>query len=409
MPTYIVVYYNPASRHNVTKTVDMIDRDMVVEWVKSQGGYEVSIKEELMTRYKNHKIRVPTKTLLVAIDVISMLVGTGVVKIDQALRGVVSRVPPGKLRYMFAVIARRVENDGKVAEAFGMFPQVFPPQIVESLRAHSKSATLDEGFTECARYFNDILELKANLKQALIVPVIGIAGFICTAVLIFGFALPRFKKLILELTKMDDMNWLSRAFFGMSDFFVAQPVLTLAVIFSIPLIIFFLMRSRQIRMATYKYAARTPLIGPALQASGVARFCKTYNVMANAKFNPVECIEHASASCGNPWIRQAGENVRDDVVASKYTSVGTTFQKEPSKAFPEEFILAVSLGENKLAQVMGTMGNFYVADAKQKTQALIKFVEPAMTLVIFLFAIFATLSVILPLGVAIQKLQQMIG
>jgi type IV pilus assembly protein PilC len=406
MPTYKASYYHPSNGRVRTETVDMIDRQMVVEWIKNKGAFIVEIEEELMVRYKNHKVRVPTKALLVAMDVIAMLVGTGVVKIDQALRGAVSRVPPGKLRYMFAVIARRVENDGKVAEAFGMFPQVFPMQIVESLRAHTKSGTLDDGFTECATYFEDIIELKGNLIEASIVPSLGFLGFLGSFAMIFGFAIPKFKKVISEITRFDDLNPISKLFFAISDFVVAHPTRLALALVMVPFGIFLLLRSQKIRYALYKYAARMPLIGPMLQSSGIARFCKTYTVMANAKFNPVECIELASASCGNPWIQKAGLKVRDDVVASKHPSVGITFQKEESGAFPNEFVLAVTLGENKLAQVMGKMGVFFANDTKKKTKTLLKFVEPTMTFLIFVFAAFAALSILLPMGAAIQKIQQ---
>jgi type IV pilus assembly protein PilC len=374
---------------------------MVEEMIKKGGGFLISINEPDSLRYKDHQLRVPGKTLLITLKAVAVLLSVGA-KIDTAMRASVSRASAGKLRYMLASIARRIEATGEVANAFAAFLRVFPPPVLSMLKAHEKSGSLDKGLEEICEYFDQMEETKGEIIKGAFIPILGGLGFLTTASIIFGSTLPRFKGFISEIVPMDELNGLTRFFFGVSDFVVANPFAILVVIAALPLAVLYAMRFGKVRRLMGEISIRLPFIGDALKTAGLSRLCNTYAALARVGFKPVETLEMSAAASGHTLLADAAMRVREAVLQNKYHSIGEAFEQEA--IFPDELKTGVSLGEDSLMEMFTKLGSFYTREAKNKMKMAVSVMEPAMTLLVMGFAMLAALSIMLPLAGMIKRL-----
>lgn len=398
MPTFVLDFVNRNGRRT-TQRIDAIDEASAELYVKETlGGYHIGAKET-GSRYRNHKLKVPRKRLSMALEAVTLLIEAGAT-VDVAFRAVVTRVPPGKLRYMMSHIARHLEARGEVGAALAQFPQVFTPAVVGVVTANERGGTLPEGFAEICNYFRGLEEVRGDVLKGLFIPAIGlIAGVGCAGV-IFGFTLPRFKKFVQEMVGLENLNPLSKFYFDTSDFVVAHPILCVSAVFLAPFFVWWLWGRTFFRRFVFKVANRLPMIGRALEAVGLARLCTTYSTLSKSKFLPLETIEMCKAVVGHELLAQGLEKVRVGVLDNR--GVGESFQK--AKEFPHEFSTAIALAEHNLTAIFKKLGVFYTRESKTRINLAISAIEPTMVVLLGLFALSAGLAIILPVTTVINKL-----
>jgi type II secretory pathway component PulF len=379
---------------------------MARAYVNEAGGSLISIREATTARYKNSTLRVKLGGLLMALEAIALLVSTGIT-IDKAMRVSANRVPPGKLRHLFSTITQKIEENGNIPEAFAIFPNVFPGRIISLLRAYVDGGALDKGLYEICDYFTQMVDIRANIKQGLMIPVISLVGGLVTGSIIFGFTIPNFKKFVAAMMPWDKLPWISKFFFGISDIVVNHPFLLLSIIIGIPLAGFGLFRIRSIKTFIYRHAFHLPILGSAMRASALARFCATFSILAENGIRPVPSIEMSASAAGEENIvSSTAMRISAAVQNAKYNSIGEAFEKEDEgdKAFPYEFKTAIIMGEDKLPEIFKKMTAFHTKDAKRKTEQAVQMMTPASAICIGGFALLAVFSIMLPIVSIIRVL-----
>jgi len=336
-----------------------------------------------------------------SLEALKLLVSSGS-KIDRALRVAVEQAPPGKLRYVLATIAEETVG-GNFAASFGQFPNVFPEAVIEILKANQATGDIEEGLKQACKYYQGMEDIRSNAARGLFIPAIGFTAFAAAFCTIFGFTLPRFKIAFQEITPIDKMPGLSQMLFAISDFFVAHVTF---IILSIVLFVWggrLLLQQRRVRRVLMKGARRVPIVGPAMRATALARLCITYSNLAKNGFKTIGILEICARVVSDPILADAITRVRNAILENVVTEVGEGFTKE-GKAFPPEFLTAVSIAQNNLPKIFKKLARYYKREAEKKTDMAVRAIEPAMTVFLFVFVVIAGAGLILPITQIFNRL-----
>ncbi len=399
MPSYAVQYVD---RRAVTRreVIDAIDVAMVREIIRGrQGSLIGEISEVGMHRYKPAKLRVKPKLLLVSLESLSLLLANGVT-IDKAMRATVGRLNPGPLRFLFSSLTREVENGSQLAKAMEAFPRIFPEAVFGLIKAYESSGSLDRGLEKVAEYFARIEELRGNVARGLMVPIAGICFAFAAVSLILLFTVPKFKDLLLDRIPFKDLPILTQYFFNVSDFYRNYPVVVFGGMIALFFAFRYALRMDGFQKAVTRLALRLPVLGKALLASALARFCTTYVALSQVGFGSIDILEIGARSVGNPVVRDGLERARRAILNSD--SIADAFKKQ-SDVFPPDFVAATSISVDNLPAILGRMGDYYAKEAKNGMAAAIALIEPMMAAFLGLIAMAVGLALFLPIITLIKS------
>ena len=141
---------------------------------------------------------------------------------------------------------------------------------------------------------------------------------------------------------------------------------------------------------------RTPLIGPPILLSELARFSRTLSVLVGTGMSLQSIMEMVPDSTNNTYISDALKQVRDRLVLGEGVSAPMSHRVE---VFPSLVVQMVAVGEesNTLDYTMGVVADFCETGADEKAGDLVGMIGPISTIGIALLVGFIALSVIMPM------------
>jgi type II secretory pathway component PulF len=398
MATYNTVYFDRLGRRRKER-MDAVDPSMVRNTLSTRGCFISSIELHTARRYRHDKLRVPRQQLLMALQAIKLLIKAGA-KIDRAMRVAVEQSPPGKLRYVLTTIAEGTEG-GDFAAAFEQFPNVFPETVVELLKASQIVGDLENGLGQVCIYYTRIEQIRRNVLKGLFLPVIGSVALCAAITVIFGFTIPQYKKVFLEMMTVSDLPWITRFFFNISDILVGHPTFIILMLVSAVVVMKQLLKMKRVQAVLTHFAKKIPLIGSAMMATALAKLSITYADLTKAGFKTIEVLQIVSRVVGDIEVRNAIIRIRETILNN--SAVGASFAKEKA-VFPPEFLTAVAIGENDLFTIFETLGKHYELESTNKIDIAVSALEPAMAALLGGFALLSGLAIVLPSVFLIMKL-----
>ena len=372
--------------------IEAEDEVSAIEKIEGKGGMLIELVYAGADDRADKRLKIDLKSLLICLEGLTLMLEVGA-KVDVSLRSAFTRTSNPQLRKFLGSATREVERNGKISEAFARFPRVFSPSMIYILRNHEQQGDLRLGLQRVTGYYHRLAELQGDVKKALLMPGVSMVAFVVAAAVIFGNTLPKFKKFITEMVPMDQLSLLSQVFFGISDFVVAYPWLCVGGVIGLPIAAWQLMQIARVRLWLFELGSRLPVVGPALSASALARFCETYATLARSGIKTVETLEMTGAVVGHPGYERAVARVRLSILNNNL--IADAFLAE--KTFPEEFRTGVAMGADDLAGVFEKLARHYVRESKNRISIMVASIEPLMVVLLGGFVLMAALSIILPI------------
>jgi type II secretory pathway component PulF len=129
---------------------------------------------------------------------VATLLAAGVA-LDRALAFGAAHVGHAGVAEAVRDVRRAVQNGEPLADAIARHPRYFDPLYVASVAAGESSGALDSVFERVADHLEEVAELRAQVRSALLYPAfMAVVGVVGTFVLL-GFVIPRFATIMTEL------------------------------------------------------------------------------------------------------------------------------------------------------------------------------------------------------------------
>ncbi|MEA4882892.1 MAG: type II secretion system F family protein [Clostridia bacterium] len=322
---------------------------------------------------------------------LATMIGSGI-SLVQALNILVQQIEAPSVRELINEVRRSVEAGETFSNSLAKFPTAFPPLFIYMVEAGEASGSLDAVLDRVAKHFEKQVEVRGKVKGALVYPAIlvGVAAIAITALMMF--VLPTF----IDMFKGFNMELpaITRILFAfgtsMQHFWY--------IYFGAPAVgvYFFLHYVHGAGKGWFDQTVlRIPAVGVLVRKDNTAQFARTFGMLVQSGVPMLQALDLLDRVSGNSvvkdTVRAAKASVRD--------GQGLARPLRQSKIFPPMLAHMVGIGEETgaLDDMLIKTADFYDQEVDYAVKNLTTAIEPAIILVIGVFAGLIVAAVMMPM------------
>lgn len=350
--------------------------------LKTMGIAPVAINE-VSTTGLNMEIRigggsgVKTKDLAVMARQLATMVAAGL-SILRALAILAEQTENKALAKVLGQVRGDVETGQSLSAAMERHKDVFPPLMLNMIKAGEVGGFLEEVLLSIANNFEAEVKLRGKVKSAMTYPVVVFVIAILAVIGMLMFIVPVFSNMFEELGA--ELPAPTKVLVWLSEFLKWT-----AIPFAIALGIFGFWWSKHkndlsVREKFDPIKLKVPVFGPLFQKVAIARFTRNFGTMIRSGVPLLQALDIVGDTSGNIVITHAVKDVRDSV----RTGQSLTGPLAQHKVFPPMVVQMMAVGEDTgaLDTMLDKVADFYDQEVEATTEQLTSLIEPIMIVVI---------------------------
>ena len=348
--------------------------------LRTMGLSPISITEAAAGTGLNKEIRLPgiskgvgLKDLSVMSRQMATMTSAGL-SLLRTLNILSEQTENKQLAKILTIIRNDVETGISLSEAMEKHSAVFPPIMINLVRAGETGGFLENSLNSVAANFESEVKLRDTIKSAmayptivLIMALVAVIGMLIFIVPVFenmfkglGGTLPVPTQILVVLSKV--MVWLGPL------------LLVLGIAFA------FWWRANKnterVRKVVDPLKLKLPVFGPLMTKLAVARFSRNFSTMIGAGVPILQSLSIVGETSGNWVVESALRKVQESVRQGK--SIAGPLAQEP--VFPPMVTQMIAVGEDAgaLEQMLSKIADFYDQEVQATTEQLTALIEPLM-------------------------------
>ncbi|GFM67660.1 type II secretion system protein F [Pseudomonas cichorii] len=298
------------------------------------------------------------------------------------------------MRTLVDFLKQEVSAGNSLATALRQKPEYFDDLYCNLVDAGEQAGALESLLDRVATYKEKTEALKAKIKKAMTYPmaVLTVAVVVSGILLIkvvpqfqsvfagFGAELPTFTLMVIGLSEAVQNWWLAIIGLGMVGFFMFKRAYK---------------QSQKFRDSIDRFLLKTPIIGPLIYKSSVARYARTLATTFAAGVPLVEALDSVAGATGNVVFKNAVNKVKQDVS----TGMQLNFSMRSVKVFPSLAIQMTAIGEESgaLDSMLDKVATYYEDEVDNMVDSLTSLMEPMIMAVLGVIVGGLVLAMYLPI------------
>lgn len=351
------------------------------------GGQAAARTESTVSR-----LSVPRRDVIVFFVQMSLLLRAGIT-LPNALARLAEDFEETVLGEVVGGLADQVSIGVSLHAAMETFPRVFSRQVVAMVQAGEVSGQMPEVFKSLSDYYEWFDGLMAEIRQALIYPIIVICAASALVVLLFTFVVPRFVTLLTDLSL--EVPALTRVVMSISGLLVGGWPWLLGTVIAAPVILRLALRNPVFGRAFDRRLMELPVFGSLVAMFGLSRFANNLGMLYRSGVPLLKGLEICQRLVGNRAIEFALEDVRRGVLE------GTPMSKSLARhdVFPGTLVTMIATGESsgKLDEALSGVAQYYNAIIPRRIKVVFAIFNPAVMLTLIGVVGTVALAVVLPI------------
>jgi type IV pilus assembly protein PilC len=278
------------------------------------------------------------------------------------------------LAKILTTIRNDVETGISLSEALEKHSIVFPPIMINLVRAGETGGFLESSLNSVAGNFEAEGKLRDTIKSAMAYPTIVLIMAVLAVIGMLTFIVPVFEKMF--------------AGFGGELPLPTQVlvVLSKAMVWLLPVLVvggiaFTIWwrknkNTERVRKVVDPLKLKLPVFGPLLTKLAIARFSRNFSTMIGAGVPILQSLAIVGETSGNWVVESALRKVQESVREGK--SIAGPLSLEP--VFPAMVTQMIAVGEDSgaLQQMLGKIADFYDQEVQSTAEQLTALIEPLM-------------------------------
>lgn len=267
-----------------------------------------------------------------------------------------------------------VEAGMSLSAALGKHPMVFPPLMINMIRAGEVGGFLDQVLLSVAANYESEVKLRAKIKSAMTYPVVVFCMAILAVVGMLLFIVPIFVKMFDDLG--GELPLPTRVLV-----FLSELMKWLAPVLAVAGAAFAAWWARHkndegVRRKVDPVRLKVPVFGPLQRKVAVARFTRNFGTMIRAGVPMLQALEIVGETSGNMVVEDAAKAIRDSVRNGQ--SLAAPLNEHT--IFPPMVVQMITVGEDTgaLDQMLHKIAEFYDDEVEATTEQLTSLIEPIM-------------------------------
>lgn len=403
--TYEYTLRNPTGKV-VKGRIEASNEAAVANRLKTMGVAPLSISEVQSTGL-NREITIPgfgatikMKDLSIMARQLATMITSGL-SLLRAFSILSDQTENPALAKVLSSVRADIETGSSLSDSMARHPAVFPPLMLNMIRAGEVGGFLDEVLVSVAENFESEVKLRAKIKSAmtypvvvLVIAVVAVAGMLLFIVPVFeemftnlGGELPLPTKVLVVLS--DVMKW------------VAIPFILVVLGFGA-----WWGKHKNDDAVREKFdpvKLKIPVFGNLFRKVAVARFTRNFGTMLHSGVPILQALDIVGETSGNIVIAHAIKDVQNSVRSGQ----SLTAPLSKHTVFPPMVVQMMAVGEDTgaLDTMLEKVAEFYDQEVEATTEQLTSLIEPIM--IAFLGGIVG--SMIVALYMPIFKIFDLVG
>jgi type IV pilus assembly protein PilC len=292
----------------------------------------------------------------------------------RALNILAEQTPNKKLASVLGQVRNSVEVGSPLSGALAEHPEVFPPLMINMIRAGEVGGFLDGVLLQIAENYEAEVKLRGKIKSAMTYPVVVFVMAIIAVTGMLLFIVPVFAKMFESLGAPLPLP--TQILVNLSQIMkVAAPFLIVGGI------AFFIVWSRVkhkegIRNFLDPIKLKMPVFGTLFQKIALSRFTRNFGTMLHAGVPILQSLDIVADTSGNVVVARAVRDVQESVRNGE----SLTAPLSNHAVFPPMVVQMMAVGEDTgaLDEMLHKISDFYDQEVEATTEALTSLIEPLM-------------------------------
>ncbi|TKR23198.1 type II secretion system F family protein [Cellulomonas hominis] len=363
--------------------VDAANEAAVASRLREMGMAALSISEVKNTglqreiSFPGFGDRITLKDLAVAARQLATMINSGL-SLIRALAILADQTESKALAKVVAQVRNDVETGVAFSVALSRHPEVFPPLMINMVRAGEIGGFLDEVLVSIAENFESEVKLRGKVQSAMTYPVVVFIIAILAVVGMLLFIVPIFENMFASLGgELPAPTQFLVLLSGLLKWAIGPLVLAV--------IVFAVWwgkhkNDRAVREKLDPLKLKLPVFGKLFQKIAVARFTRNFGAMIHAGVPILQALEIVGETSGNIVIERATKAVQESVRTGQ--SLAGPLADHP--VFPPMVTQMMAVGEDTgaLDTMLGKVADFYDQEVESTTEQLTSLIEPLMIVVL---------------------------
>ncbi|QGQ19375.1 type II secretion system F family protein [Cellulomonas sp. JZ18] len=359
--------------------IDAQNEEAVANRLRSMGMAPIAITE-VSTSGLNTEISIPglgdrvkLKDLAVMARQLATMISAGL-SLLRALTILAEQTESKPLAKALATVRSDVETGGALSEALTKHREIFPPLMINMIRAGEVGGFLEDALVSVAENYESEVKLRAQIKSAMTYPVMVFAMAVLAVIGMLLFIVPIFEQMFTDLGGALPAPTQFLVFLSGIMKWLAPVLAVAAVAFAI------WWRKHKnddaIRSRVQPAMLRVPVFGPLFKKVAIARFTRNFGTMLGAGVPILQALDIVGETSGNWVIEVAVRDIQQSVRQGQPLSVPLA----KHSVFPPMVVQMISTGEDSgsLEQMLHKVSVFYDEEVTATTEQLTSLIEPLM-------------------------------
>ncbi len=271
-----------------------------------------------------------------------------------------------------------VEVGSSLSAALAKHEAVFPPLMINMIKAGELGGFLDSTLLQIAANFEAEVKLRQKVKSAMTYPVVVLVMAILALTAMLLFIVPVFEGLFSSLG--GELPLPTRVLVMLSSVLkILAPFMIVGVIVGA-----FLWRKYKnhpkVRDVLDPMKLKMPVFGNLFQKIALSRFARNLGSMISAGVPILQALDIVGETSGNVVVARAVADVKESVRSGEPLARPWT----DHSVFPPMVVQMMSVGEDtgSLDTMLGKISEFYDQEVEATTDALTSLIEPLMIAVV---------------------------
>lgn len=279
-----------------------------------------------------------------------------------------------KLAKIVGAITQDVEAGNSLSASLGKHPKVFPPLMINMIKAGETGGFLDSALASVATNFEKEAKLRSQITSAMTYPVMVLVMALLAVVAMLVFIVPVFQNMFEGLG--GELPLPTQALVTLSENMVwIVPVALVGIVAGSVW-----WRANQAKESVRKVVdplrLKLPVFGALAAKIAVARFTRNFSDMIGAGVPILTALSVVGATSGNWVLENASANMAESVRQGRPIAE----QLGQESVFPPMVAQMVAVGEDSgsLEVMLLKVSEFYDAEIEATTAALTSLIEPLL-------------------------------
>ncbi|MGI6105894.1 MAG: type II secretion system F family protein [Raoultibacter sp.] len=338
------------------------------------------------------KPRIKPKDIAIVCSQFAIILRAGL-SAARAVRLVADQTSNKYLKKVLDECASDVEAGHGLADSLENKGKHLPRVFVETIRAGEESGHLAECFLRLQDYYEKRAKVASKVAGAVTYPIfVLVIGVVVVAVMMV-MVIPTMTGMISSMGS--DMPAITQFLIDTSDWFSANILWVILVAILIVVGIKLFGRTEQGKVFFGELQMKIPVTGKIVRFAGAGQFANTMATLIAAGLPTARAVQVTARVMSNYVLsREIG---RIEAALLEGRSLGECM--EGVSQFPRTLIEMTTVGEQtgELEETLGTIGEFYDSETQRVTDRALSLMEPALLVVMAVFAGFIVIALYLPM------------